>query len=139
MYFCDACIHTCDMIVYIYVHVLGCDASVSSFLCAIEQDCTMSRVLDDTYVRLSIKSYFSHTYVYVCRERTYTIICFYVHAYTGIFRDRLDQWHDIFIHMYSRDASIHLRDTMVHICIHIHGKMHLKCLMHVCDRTLSCM
>jgi len=27
---------------------------------------------------------------YVCRERTYTIICFYVHAYTGIFRDRLD-------------------------------------------------
>ena len=34
----------------------------------------MSRVLDDTYVRLCIKSYFTHTHVYVCRERTYTIL-----------------------------------------------------------------
>ena len=33
--------------------------------------------------------------------------------------------------MYSRDSCIHLCATMVHICIHIHGKMHLI-LSHAC-------
>ena len=35
VYFCDACIHTCDMMGHIYIHVFGCDASASSFLCVI--------------------------------------------------------------------------------------------------------
>jgi len=29
MYFCGACIHTCDMMVHIYTHVFGRDASVA--------------------------------------------------------------------------------------------------------------
>jgi len=35
VYFCDACIHTCDLMVHVYIHVFGCDVSVSSFWCVI--------------------------------------------------------------------------------------------------------
>jgi|AntRauMFilla1563_2_1112583.scaffolds.fasta_scaffold85564_1 hypothetical protein len=42
---------------------------------------------------------------YVCRERTYTIL-FIMYMHVQVYLERLDLWHETFIHMYSRDVFI---------------------------------
>jgi len=80
------------------------------------------------------------TYIHSCLGRDASVssflcaiglyhVCQMTCSYTDVLNCILPTL-DKLIHMYSRDASIHLCATMVHICIHIHGKMHS--LSHAC-------
>jgi len=79
--------------------------------------------------RKSTQSYLLDIW-YVCRERTYTIL-FIIYMHAQVYLERLDLWHETFIHMYSRDVCIHLCAMMVHVCIHMYGMIHLL-LSHSC-------
>ena len=100
LYFCDRCLYTCDMMVHIYIHLFGCDASVSSFLCAIGlyHVCQMICIYTDIYncilptlMCMYVEGERTQSYLldiwYVCRERMYTIL-FIIYVYTQIYLER---------------------------------------------------
>ena len=45
-------------------------------------------MLDDMYLRLCLRSYFTHTYVYVYTERTYTVLFVYMYVHTHVYLER---------------------------------------------------
>ena len=84
-----------------------------------------------------------HMMIYVCDvmirglSRTFPtgskVLCIHTHEivkHIRIFRERWNLLHDTFMHMYFRDAFIHVLDTVVHLWTHFQDETHS--LTHSC-------
>jgi len=132
MYFRDACIHTCDIMVYIYINAY--DVTQALAHCCVQYDSTTCvRWYEFTFMYSII--FYPRIFLLVERERTQSFLCIYIHTHVCLERDWISGMTHSITCIFVKYAFICVTWCFMFVFIFMVGYIYYLILVR--DRTLS--